>query len=225
MEVTVTSGLAMEVARVTGEEREPVLGREDWLAAALELLMSEGVEAIRITRLAKMLGVTRGSFYWHFEDRDDLLSGCIDFWRRKNTRAIQEAVAGEQDLKAGVFALFAAWMTPGRFDPALDMAVRDWAKRSETVRGLLQDEDSQRLRLIADFLERCGLSRQEAKVRAQIIYYGQIGYFVMGVELPLEERFEAFPLYFESFTGQPIGEADVAPYREEITRRIRAAEG
>ena len=213
--------LAEEIAELTGQAREAALSREDWLAAALELLVAEGVAAIRVTRLAKRLEVTRGSFYWHFADRDDLLSGCIAFWQRKNFKAIEEAVADEVELKAGVFALFAAWMVPGRFDPALDMAMRDWAKRSETVRGLLEEEDSRRLGLIGDFLTRCGYG-VEAKSRAQLIYYGQLGYFLMGVELPLSERLAAFPLYFESYTGHAIGEADCDPYRREVAALIAA---
>ena len=214
------SALAREFAELTGEDRDSLLTREDWLAAALELLIAEGVEAIRITRLAKRLEVTRGSFYWHFADRDDLLSGCIAFWQRRNSEAVEAALRDQEDLADGVFALFAAWMVPGRFDHKLDMAMRDWAKRSETVRSLLEEEDSRRLAVIADFFERCGISAAEAKIRAQIIYYGQLGYFLMGVELPLTERLANFPLYFQSFTGRIISEADCEPYRREIAALI-----
>ena len=68
------------------------LSREDWLAAALEVLHGEGIAKVSIVRIARDLGVTSGSFYWHFKDRNDLLQGLLDFWVRSQTEAIFETV-------------------------------------------------------------------------------------------------------------------------------------
>jgi AcrR family transcriptional regulator len=75
---------------VTAEAVESVvpLSRGDWVAVALGILADEGIEAVRITRLAVDLGVTRGSFYWHFKDRDDLLAALIAAWEARNTKAL-----------------------------------------------------------------------------------------------------------------------------------------
>ena len=66
------------------------LSREDWGEAALEVLYSEGVGKVSIVRIARDLGVTSGSFYWHFKDRNDLLRSLLDFWVHAQTEAIFE---------------------------------------------------------------------------------------------------------------------------------------
>jgi AcrR family transcriptional regulator len=62
------------------QDQTTVLARRDWIDAGLELLVGKGVDHVKITRLADALGVTRGSFYWHFKDRDDLLSALVEDW-------------------------------------------------------------------------------------------------------------------------------------------------
>lgn len=80
------------------------LGRADWIKAALKLLVAEGESAVRITRLSEALGVTRGSFYWHFKDRADLLDALLETWERRNTLAIVTAVEEASDLAAAVLS-------------------------------------------------------------------------------------------------------------------------
>ena len=76
----------------TRNETSGRLSRDDWLAAALEVLYDEGVGNVSIVRIARDLGVTRGSFYWHFKDRHDLLRSLLDFWVHSQTEAILEKV-------------------------------------------------------------------------------------------------------------------------------------
>ena len=80
----------------------PTLGKADWIGAALNCLVSEGVEAIQITRLAKALGVTRGSFYWHFTDRQNLLDCVLDEWRAANLPVIEQELAKAASLSEGI---------------------------------------------------------------------------------------------------------------------------
>lgn len=60
--------------------REGRLTREEWLAKALEVLARKGVAGMRIDALSKALGVTKGSFYWHFKNRDDFTKNLLDYW-------------------------------------------------------------------------------------------------------------------------------------------------
>jgi AcrR family transcriptional regulator len=196
----------------------PALTRADWIARGLALLISEGVDAIRITRLANDLGVTRGSFYWHFRDRADLLEALIGRWQDKNTAAIVEALDREDDLTRGILALFDAWLDAGRFDPRLDAAVRDWARRTESVRLAVETADRQRVDTIARFLDRCGYSTTEAFVRARIIYFTQVGYFALGIDETLVQRIGYLEPYFEGFTGRPLAPAVAAAYRARHLR-------
>ena len=78
------------------------LQRIDWLLKALDIFVAEGIDAVRITRLAEDLGVTRGSFYWHFENREDLIAALVSYWKDKNTSAITESVANAANLADGI---------------------------------------------------------------------------------------------------------------------------
>ena len=125
------------------------LGRGDWIEAALKLLIEEGESAVRITRLAEALGVTRGGFYWHFKDRADLLDALLQTWGNKNTKGMVEAVEGAEDLTSAVLDLFAAWIDRRRFDPRLDSALREWARRSAKVKRAVKRADDLRVRALA----------------------------------------------------------------------------
>ena len=70
--------------------------KQDWIHAALEALRDEGVEGVRVEPLAVRLGVTKGSFYWHFETREQLLTAALDSWVARGTEAIIEHVDGVQ---------------------------------------------------------------------------------------------------------------------------------
>ena len=100
------------------------MSRADWIGAARALLVAEGIEAVKILRLADRLGVSRGSFYWHFTDRADLLEALLALWTRQNTRAVIDAADGALDLTAGILSLFDVWVDTERFDARLKRAAR-----------------------------------------------------------------------------------------------------
>lgn len=67
------------------------MSRKDWIIGALELLSTAGVQGLKIVPLAEHLGVTSGSFYWHFKNRRDLYDALMDYWEREMTDAAIEA--------------------------------------------------------------------------------------------------------------------------------------
>ncbi len=73
--------------RRRGRTLDERLSRDDWAAAALQALVREGPQGLNVQRLARRLHVARASFYWHFEDRDDLLRAALDLWERRATHA------------------------------------------------------------------------------------------------------------------------------------------
>ena len=192
---------------------EPRLGRGDWIDAALETLLTMGVEALRITRLADELSVTRGSFYWHFKDRGDLLDALVDRWRAKNTAAVIEAVETASSLADGILGLFDAWIDPDRFDPRLDAALRDWARRAPDIRQAVEAADRIRLDAVTGLFRRFGYPMPEAFIRARVIYFAQIGYYTLVHDEPMDERFDYLEAYFKSFTGVPLDPDRAAAHR------------
>ncbi|MDX1710365.1 MAG: TetR/AcrR family transcriptional regulator [Rhodovibrionaceae bacterium] len=188
-------------------KRQAQLTRDDWIEAALEVLVGEGVGAVQITSLAKKLNVTRGSFYWHFTGREELLGSLLKEWHARNTGVMLSALAHAGSLEEGILDLFAVWVDHKRFDPALDQAVRDWARRSQGVRDVVAEEDESRVSAIAAFFERNGFAATEAFIRARVLYFTQVSYYALGVEEPMTERVSYLEAYFRCFTGREIDPA------------------
>lgn len=178
------------------------LQRLDWLRRALDLFVAEGIDAVRITRLADDLQVTRGSFYWHFDNREDLIGALVDFWQRKNTPAFTRAVRDADSLEQGIFNVFELCIDSERFDPRLDLALREWARRSPGIRARVDGADAERIDALRDFFARYDYAATDALIRARVLYFSQIGFYALEVHEPLEQRLAYTEAYFESFTGR-----------------------
>ncbi len=198
--------------------RAPRLGRDDWIAAGLAVLVEAGVEAVQITVLAKRLKVTRGSFYWHFEDRESLLDALLAEWRARNSGVMRDALDGAVTLEDGILELFAVWVDHTRFDPKLDHAIRDWARRDDALLAAVQGEDAGRVTAIAAFFERQNYETTEAFIRARVIYFTQLSYYALGVEEPPEQRIGYLNAYFRTFTGRDISAAAAEVFRRRMSK-------
>ncbi|GAA4110978.1 TetR/AcrR family transcriptional regulator [Aminobacter aganoensis] len=168
------------IERVSSQAEEdraqPRLTRADWLEKALEVLIESGVDAVRITRLAELLGVTRGSFYWHFEDRNELLEAMLDVWEQSNTASIIRAATLPHTLQDRILPLFMCWLDPELFDPLLDFAVRDWARGDARLQAIIATSNQQRMEALVATFAAHGFPQQQAVIRAHNIYYIQMGY-------------------------------------------------
>ena len=184
--------------------------REDWLRAALDTLVHQGVDHVKVLTLSKKLSVSRSSFYWYFKSRQDLLDALLEHWRDTNTRAIAErAQTPAQSLTQGVLNIFECWVDETLFDPALDFAVREWARRSEPVRRVVDRADEVRVTAISELYTNHGFSPRDAFVRARVLYFMQIGYYALDLDEPLETRLAYVPSYLRSFTGQEPSQREV----------------
>ncbi len=197
------------------------LQRFDWLKKALQIFINEGIDAVRITRLADELSVTRGSFYWHFENREELIEALVCYWRDKNTAAITRAMDNASSLSNGIFEFFETCIDTSRFDPRLDLAVREWARRSPQIRNQVDRADKLRIESFQSFYARFGYDMPDALIRARTIYFSQIGFYALDVQEPVETRIQYTATYFKCFTGQIPEPVDV----EQFNNRIRMKYG
>ena len=197
------------------------LQRFDWLKKALPIFINEGIDAVRVTRLADELSVTRGSFYWHFENREELIGALVYYWRDKNTAAITSAMDNATSLTNGIFEFFETCIDTSRFDPRLDLAVREWARRSPQIRNQVDQADKLRIESFRSFYARFGYDMPEALIRARTIYFSQIGFYALDVQEPFETRIEYTATYFKCFTGQIADPVEV----EQFNGRIRQKYG
>jgi len=192
------------------------LQRFDWLQQALEIFVAEGIDAIRITRLAEDLGVTRGSFYWHFKNREDLIDSLVAYWKDKNTAAITASVAQASSLADGIFRFFETCIDAAMFDPRLDLALREWARRSTSIHQLVDGEDAARIEALCQFYQRFDYPMPQALIRARVLYFAQIGFYALGTSESLQTRIDYTEAYFEAFTGQQLTRQQADKFRDYI---------
>lgn len=122
--------------------------RSSWIDAGLSALAAGGPEAVRIEPLAQALGVTKGGFYWHFDNRATLLEEMLDTWERISIEEVIEQVEREGgDGRTRLRRLFAL-AADRRELLRIDLAVRDWARREPAVATRLRRVDNRR----ADYL-------------------------------------------------------------------------
>lgn len=120
--------------------------RTSWIEEGLRALGGGGPEAVRIEPLARALGVSKGGFYWHFEDRQSLLEEMLDAWERTGVDEVIEAVEdGDGDARTRLRRLFALASASGGELLKVELAIRDWARRDKAVAERLRRVDNRRM--------------------------------------------------------------------------------
>ncbi|PTV94485.1 TetR family transcriptional regulator [Rhodobacter aestuarii] len=186
--------------------------REGWLAAAREVFIETGFEAVKIQPLAQRLGLSRTSFYWFFENREALLQALLSDWEETNTGAILGAsTAYAETLQETALNLIGVFLEDGAFSPGFERAVRGWAHGDAAVATRVQAADAARLAAITALFTRFGVPAHEADVRARNAYLVQIGYISMQMRESFEERLARIPDYVKIYTG-------AAPNAREMAR-------
>ena len=155
-----------------------LLGPQQWIDAALSALAADGVDAVRVERLAATLKVTKGSFYWHFPNRGALLDAILDAWKTQATAAIIADVetrggAARAKLLHLISRVFIAHGT-------LDRQIRAWATNDARARTALDEIDQSRLNYLALLFDGAGFSPSQSRIRARFAYHALIGRFTMG---------------------------------------------
>ena len=164
----------MPTSRKTPPPTAP-LSREAWVAAATRIIAQEGVAAVAVEPLAAALGVTKGSFYWHFKSRDALIQAALEAWEQDQAADVVTRYTAipdpRQRLRVLLFAAFED-QENGRFFAALAVSSED-----PRVQPFLRRATERRLRLGVEAFQELGLSEKEAQERALLAYAAYAGYF------------------------------------------------
>ena len=119
--------------------------RSTWIDEGLRALAAGGPDAVRVEGLARVLGVTKGGFYWHFADRQALLDELLAAWERVMVDEVIDRLEGEGgDARTRLRRLF-AMAAAGDALLKVDLAVRDWARRDPSVASRLRRVDNRRM--------------------------------------------------------------------------------
>jgi len=162
----------MAAQKATGQRR---LTRDDWVRAALAAIADGGLAAVGVEPLAARLGATKGSFYWHFENRDALLDAAIRHWEQETTTDVIAEMTAARDAPASQFRRLVTGVIErveqDRIGPALLASAAHPA-----VAPALQRVTAARLNLIATVLRRLGFPPAEARRRALLAYSAYLGH-------------------------------------------------
>jgi len=150
------------------------LTRQDWIDAGIELLTDAGIGAVSVERLGSELGVTRGSFYHHFADREELLRAMLEYWAQRWTYDIRDQVnALGLDPSTTLLAL----MRTIRHHRAAgyDAAFRAWALHDPLARAVVEQVDQVRLNQIQRLFAGLGFTGVDLENRARLFLYFEMG--------------------------------------------------
>jgi AcrR family transcriptional regulator len=149
------------------------LGRQDWVQAAFRTLAAGGIEGVRVEVLARELNVSKGSFYWHFGKREDLLAAMLDAWELQEIDwMLSQAERGEAAERWGRLVE----LVGGSGYSALEAAVFDWAQKDPEVASRVRVVEERRVGYIAEVLEDIGFEEREAKWWGEAVYQLYLGW-------------------------------------------------
>ena len=155
------------------EAKTDQLSARDWLDQGLKTLTESGFTALKAEPLAKAMGVSRGSFYWHFADVGTFHAALLKRWREIMTEQIiadlEQSAGGEGRMNVLLRRAFSGRLT-------LEVAVRTWATLDPAARAAVQAIDRRRLSYIESLLAASGFSPEIARARAQILYWAFLGF-------------------------------------------------
>jgi AcrR family transcriptional regulator len=175
------------------------LSREQWLALALDVLARDGEAKLRIDRLAQDLGVTKGSFYWHFKDRDDFVTSLTDYWvKYTNKRVIDMVSQAKEGAKERLAALVEAVFSEkvGRYD----LVMRVWAAREPEVARVVKKVDEERFEFVRSLFSEMGFRGRELENRTRLFVCYMAGEHVTFVKESREKQREEMKVRLAFFT-------------------------
>ncbi len=148
------------------------LTREDWVVVALRELAGHGHTSLTANRLASVLGVSRGSFYWHFQNVEDFETSVLERWQQLATDSIIEEMERLENPEEKLNALVRASLGD---DTRLERAVRCWAIDNDSIARFVSGVDARRMNYVRELLVAIVGDSTDVGIRAQVLYWASVG--------------------------------------------------
>jgi AcrR family transcriptional regulator len=159
------------------------LSAVDWEQAALDLIAKQGVGAVAVEALARQLGVTKGSFYWHFPNREALLKAALERWEKQDTDQVLGQVASISDPRARLCELFRRTGREAKSHAIYSALLR--AVDQPTVQPVMARVSQRRLDFLTLAYRQVGMTRTVAARRARLTYAAYVGFLQLTLQLGL----------------------------------------
>lgn len=186
-------------------KKKTALSRDSWIAAAFEALMALGPEAVAVEPLARSLGATKGSFYWHFANREDLLRRALEMWERANTAEVIALIdRAADDPRTRARALIDLFTASNIRRGELGMFA---ASDHPEVSAALKRVTEARIDYVRKLLVAAGFADDVARRRALLAYSFYLGRMQLGHSVPsaLPSSLQARGFLADEFTTVLFG--------------------
>lgn len=172
------------------------LSAAGWAEAALDLIAEQGVSAVAVEPLARRLGVTKGSFYWHFPSRDALLVAALELWERMEEETVFGQLAAVADPRARLRALFS--MVAREYKTHIIYSELLKALDHPAVQPVIGRVSERRLDYLTASFRQAGLGRDDARNRGRLVYSAYVGFLQLNLQLKQTRmQHEEFDAYVE----------------------------
>jgi AcrR family transcriptional regulator len=151
------------------------LSREDWARAALEAIGAGGIAAVAVEPLATRLGTTKGSFYWHFRNRDELVAAALELWRQVSTTAVIARLEADGAPPATRLRQLVSQVFTAQAGTSADLPLLAHAEHP-LVAPILADVTEQRLAYVTRLFRQLGFPAADARRRAMLAYSAYLGH-------------------------------------------------
>jgi AcrR family transcriptional regulator len=192
---------------------ERSLDRDAWLDAAADAIAEEGFGAARVLTLARRLGVTRGSFYWHFRNHDELIHALLAKWRDQELSALAawriSTGDAEADLRRAVHRLLSGMARDGKA-LRLELAVQDYARRDAHAAGITLEVNRARMAQGLALFEALTGERSRARELTLLLYACITGARLMLAASKRNEKTDAIAQRLERVIGETVVAANLA---------------
>jgi AcrR family transcriptional regulator len=169
------------------QPRKKHVSKAEWLSLALDVLASEGVQGVRVERLARDLGIAKSGFYWHFRDRSDLLQSILDYWAQEFTAVITkntELLEGDPNK-----VLYRAMVMILDHDlTKYDLAIRDWAAHDPAAAKAVRLVYRMRMQFVRSIFSGLGFRGQQLEMRTRLFVCYHSWEMTMFDDLSKDER-------------------------------------
>jgi len=174
------------------------LGRQDWLRTARLALLRGGVEGVRVEKLARDLGVTKGSFYWHFKDRDELLELLLREWESEVPEMLSQVGrgSGREKVQRLVRLLEQRVKLSEEGKVPSDAAIFAWASVDREIARRVNKAEEERIQLLKHFVG--------GRDRIDLLYLLWLGFVARGQRVPeSRKRFPEIARFLVEWLSEP----------------------
>ncbi|HET8941119.1 MAG TPA: helix-turn-helix domain-containing protein [Rudaea sp.] len=170
------------------------LSAEDWECGALDLIAEHGMAALAVEALARRLGVTKGSFYWHFPNRESLLKAALERWEAQDTTGVFDQVEHLSDPRERLRELFRRSGREAQSHVIYSALLH--ALDNPLVQPLMERMAQRRMDFLARAYRQIGMDQRAADHRARLAYAAYVGFLQLAVQLGMprlaQSEFEAY---------------------------------